>query len=63
MVRLGKATNRHFSMPQISAEDRQYYKSKIRSILAQDHQITQRALQERLKREGLEVDRKYLSRS
>src|SRR5947199_8552659 len=47
-------------MPKISSENKQYYKSKIRSILAQDHQITQRSLQERLKREGLDLDRKYL---
>jgi len=47
-------------MPKISSENKQYYKSKIRSILAQDHQITQRSLQERLKRDGLELDRKYL---
>jgi len=48
-------------MPRISQEHKQYYKSRIRSILAQDHQITQRALQERLKRDGLELDRQYLA--
>jgi hypothetical protein len=47
-------------MPKISTERRQYYKAKIRSVLAQHPQISQVALAERLKREGLELDRKYL---
>jgi hypothetical protein len=48
-------------MPRISQENKQYYKARIRSILAQDHQITQRALQERLKADGLDLDRQYLA--
>jgi hypothetical protein len=47
-------------MPKISQENKQYYKSRIRGILAQDHQISQRALQERLKVDGIVIDRKYL---
>jgi hypothetical protein len=48
------------SMPRISQEHKQYYKSKIRSLLAQNHQITQREMQERLKAEGIVLDRGYL---
>ena len=44
----------------ISTERRQYYKSRIRSIIAQHPQISQVALCERLKAEGLPLDRKYL---
>ena len=47
-------------MPRISHDQKQYYKSKIRGLLAQDHQMTQRAIQERLKAEGLDIDRTYL---
>ena len=44
----------------ISTEQRQYYKSRIRSVIAQHPQISQVGLAERLKAEGLELDRKYL---
>lgn len=47
-------------MPKISTEQRQYYKSRIRSVIAQHPQISQVALAARLKDEGLELDRKYL---
>jgi hypothetical protein len=47
-------------MPKISTERRQYYKSKIRSVIVQSPQISQVALAERLKGDGLELDRKYL---
>src|SRR5580704_14656130 len=47
-------------MPKISTEQRQYYKSRIRSVIAQHPQISQVALAHRLKDDGLELDRKYL---
>lgn len=56
-----KPANPCISIPRISQENKQYYKSRIRSIPAQDHQITQRALQERLKAEGLDLDGQYLA--
>jgi hypothetical protein len=49
-------------MPAISAENKQYYKSKIRSIMAFDQGISQRALRERLESEGIKLDRGYLAR-
>jgi hypothetical protein len=48
-------------MPSISAEQRQYYKSRIRSVIAQHPQITQVALRERLKDDGLVLDRWYVA--
>ncbi len=47
-------------MPRVSAENKQFYKSKIRSLLVQNPQITQREIQTRLEAEGLRLDRKYL---
>jgi hypothetical protein len=49
----------HFT-PKISTQQRQYYKSRIRSVIAQNPQISQAALRERLVAEGLPLDRKYL---
>jgi arginine repressor len=48
-------------MPRISQEQKQYYKSRIRSVLAQSPAITQVALQARLKADGLDLDRWYLA--
>jgi arginine repressor len=48
-------------MPRISHDQKQYYKARIRDLLAQDHQRTQRAIQERLKEDGLDLDRTYLA--
>jgi hypothetical protein len=47
-------------MPKISTEQRQYYKSRIRSVIAQHPQISQVALAARLESDGLKLDRKYL---
>ena len=47
-------------MPRISKEHKQLYKSKIRSFLAQNPQISQRELQLRLEQDGTKLDRKYL---
>jgi hypothetical protein len=49
-------------MPAISAENKQYYKAKIRSILAFDQGISQRELRERLESQGITLDRGYLAR-
>lgn len=47
-------------VPKISTEHRQYYKARIRSVIAQRPQTSQQALAERLAAEGLKLDRKYL---
>jgi hypothetical protein len=47
-------------MPRVSHEHKQLYKARIRSVLAQDPQITQRDLELRLEVDGLKLDRKYL---
>jgi hypothetical protein len=47
-------------MPKISTQQRQYYKSRIRSVIAQHPQISQVALAATLESEGLKLDRKYL---
>ncbi len=47
-------------MPRVSAEHKQYYRSKIRALLVENPQITQRELQEHLQKGGLNLDRKYL---
>ena len=45
----------------IAKEQKQYYKSRIRSVIAQHPQITQVALRERLKDDGLALDRWYVA--
>lgn len=47
-------------MPRVSHDQKQYYKSRIRSLMVRNPAITQRELQERLDMEGLRLDRKYL---
>jgi hypothetical protein len=44
----------------ISTEQRQYYKSRIRSVIAQHPQISQVSLAATLEADGLHLDRKYL---
>ena len=48
-------------MPSVSAEQKQYYKSRIRSIIAQHPTITQVGLRERLAADGLPLDRWYVA--
>jgi hypothetical protein len=48
-------------MPSIAKEQKQYYKSRIRSVIAQHPQITQVALRERLAADGLALDRWYVA--
>lgn len=48
-------------MPSIAKEQKQYYKSRIRSVIAQHPQITQVALRERLKDDGVSLDRWYVA--
>lgn len=47
-------------MPRVSHEQKQFYRARIRSLLTQNPQITQRELQERLDSDGVHLDRKYL---
>jgi hypothetical protein len=56
-----KPTPAHIFMPSIAKEQKQYYKSRIRSVIAQHPQITQVALRERLKDDGLILDRWYVA--
>lgn len=49
-------------MPSISQDTKQYYKSRIRSIIARDPQITQVALCERLKDDGIVLDRWFAAK-
>jgi hypothetical protein len=49
-------------MPAILADKKQYLVSRVRSIIAQDHQITLDDLAQRLDREyGIKIERHYLS--
>jgi hypothetical protein len=47
-------------MPRHTQEHKQFYKSKIRSLIAVDHNISRRELQERLDKQGLHLDLHYL---
>jgi hypothetical protein len=49
-------------MPRISHEHKQLYKSKIRSLLARNHQATQIELVEGMEKAGFKLDRFYLSK-
>jgi hypothetical protein len=55
-----KGTPSNRLMPRVSAEHKQLYKSKIRGLLSQNPQITQRELQARLEQDGIRLDRKCL---
>jgi hypothetical protein len=48
-------------MPSIARDQKEFYKSKIRSIIAIDHSISRRELHERLE-DGLHLDRHYLGK-
>lgn len=50
------------SMPRISHEQKALYKSKIRSVLARNHQISAVELAEVLKTGGLDPERHYLGK-
>src|SRR5690348_4546035 len=49
-------------MPRISAENKAFYKSKIRTLLVQNPQLTQREVQELLDKQGLHLERNYLGK-
>jgi hypothetical protein len=49
-------------MPSIAHDQKQFYKARIRSILAIDHGVSRRELQERLDKEGLHLDRHYIGK-
>jgi hypothetical protein len=46
----------------ITQEQKQFYKSKIRSLIAIDHGISRRELQEQLDKQGLHLDRDYIGK-
>jgi hypothetical protein len=49
-------------MPSIAKDQKEFYKSKIRSLIAIDHGISRRALQEQLDKGGLHLDRDYIGK-
>jgi len=49
-------------MPKISAERVQFYKSKIRSLLAIDHQMSNRELESQLAQNGINIEENYIGR-
>ena len=49
-------------MPSIAKEQKEFYKSKIRSLMATDHGVSRRELQERLDKNGLHLDRDYIGK-
>jgi hypothetical protein len=49
-------------MPTIARDRQKFYKSRIRALIFVDHQLTNVALVEKLKAEGIRLDRDYLSK-
>jgi hypothetical protein len=49
-------------MPSIAHEQRQFYKAKIRSIIAIDHGISRLEIYQRLDKDGLHLDRHYVGK-
>jgi hypothetical protein len=49
-------------MPRIAHEQKQFYKSKIRSLISIDHGISRREIQERLDKDSLHLDRDYIGK-
>jgi len=49
-------------MPRHTQEHKQFYKSKIRSLISIDHNISRRDLQERLDKQGIHLDLHYLGK-
>jgi hypothetical protein len=48
-------------MPRISSDNKQFYKSKIRSLMVQNPMMKQREMQQRLDADDLHLDRQYLA--
>lgn len=49
-------------MPRISHDHKQFYKSKIRSLLAMDHSQSSRELQQNLEENGIHIARNYIDK-
>lgn len=49
-------------MPSISAERKKFYKSKIRSLLVIDHQMTNRELESQLEQNGISLEEHYIGK-
>lgn len=49
-------------MPKISAERKQFYKSKIRSLLAIDHQMSNREIESQLEQNGINLEEHYIGK-
>jgi hypothetical protein len=49
-------------MPSIANEQKQFYKAKIRSLIAIDHGISRLEIQKHLDKEGLHLDRHYVGK-
>lgn len=49
-------------MPKISAERKQFYKAKIRSLIAIDHQMTNREIERNLEQNGIRIEEHFIGR-
>ncbi|HEY4776640.1 MAG TPA: hypothetical protein VIH56_03190 [Candidatus Acidoferrales bacterium] len=49
-------------MPSIAHEQKQFYETKIRSLIAIDHAISRHEIQERLDKHCLHLDRHYIGK-
>jgi len=49
-------------MPLVAKDRQDFYKARIRALLSVDHQATHVQLLEKLKAEGITLDREYLSK-
>jgi len=49
-------------MPSIAREQKQFYKSKIRALIAIDHGISRLEVQKQLDKNGLHLDRHYVGK-
>jgi hypothetical protein len=49
-------------MPSIAKEQKQFYKSKIRSLISIDHGISRLDIQRQLDKEGIHLDRHYIGK-
>jgi hypothetical protein len=49
-------------MPSVAREQKEFYKAKIRSLIAIDHGISRREIQEQLDKQDLHLDRDYVGK-
>ncbi len=49
-------------MPKVSTERKQFYKAKIRSLLAVDHQMSNREIEEQLAQNGIVISEDFIAK-